>query len=84
MKISSGCLPTLWSNNQFKIDYPWNRKQYLHKSMSIGFIDGQHPYASRYLRFRKLTEKPKKKSFKEQYVSFLIAFGVIGIAIGFV
>jgi large conductance mechanosensitive channel len=32
-----------------------------------------------------LTEQPaKKKSFKDQYVAFLIAFGVIGIAIGFV
>ena len=27
---------------------------------------------------------PKKKSLKQQYVAFLIAFGVIGIAIGFV
>jgi large conductance mechanosensitive channel len=27
---------------------------------------------------------PQKKSFKEEYVAFLIAFGVIGIAIGFV
>lgn len=27
---------------------------------------------------------PKKKSFKQEYVGFLIAFGVIGIAIGFV
>ena len=33
-----------------------------------------------------MTEQPhpKKKSFKEQYVAFLIAFGVIGVAIGFV
>jgi len=29
-------------------------------------------------------EPPKKKSFKDQYVAFLIAFEVIGIAIGFV
>ena len=27
---------------------------------------------------------PKKKSFKQEYAAFLIAFGVIGIAIGFV
>ena len=27
---------------------------------------------------------PEKKSFKQQYIAFLIAFGVIGIAIGFV
>ena len=27
---------------------------------------------------------PKKKSFRQEYVGFLIAFGVIGIAIGFV
>jgi len=33
-----------------------------------------------------LTEQPppEKKSLKQQYVAFLIAFGVIGIAIGFV
>jgi len=33
-----------------------------------------------------LTEQPhpKKKSMKDQYVAFLIAFGVIGVAIGFV
>ena len=33
-----------------------------------------------------MTEQPlpKKKSLKDQYVAFLIAFGVIGIAIGFV
>ena len=33
-----------------------------------------------------MTEQPhpKKKSFKDQYVGFLIAFGVIGVAIGFV
>ena len=33
-----------------------------------------------------MTEQPppKKKSFKQEYVAFLIAFGVIGIAIGFV
>jgi large conductance mechanosensitive channel len=37
-------------------------------------------------KFVTLTEQPpaEKKSFKEQYVAFLIAFGVIGIAIGFV
>ena len=33
-----------------------------------------------------MTEEPptKKKSFRQEYVAFLIAFGVIGIAIGFV
>lgn len=33
-----------------------------------------------------LTEQPsaEKKSFKEQYVAFLIAFGIIGLAIAFV
>ena len=33
-----------------------------------------------------MTEQPhpKKKSFKDQYDAFLIAFGVIGVAIGFV
>ena len=33
-----------------------------------------------------MTEQPhpKKKSIKDQYVGFLIAFGVIGVAIGFV
>ena len=36
--------------------------------------------------FVTLTEQPppEKKSFKQQYIAFLIAFGVIGIAIGFV
>lgn len=36
--------------------------------------------------FVALTEQPppEKKSFKQQYVAFLIAFGIIGIAIGFV
>jgi large conductance mechanosensitive channel len=29
-------------------------------------------------------EPPKKKSFRDEYVAFLIAFGIIGIAIGFV
>jgi len=27
---------------------------------------------------------PEKKSFKQEYIAFLIAFGIIGIAIGFV
>ena len=33
-----------------------------------------------------LTEQPppEKKSFKEQYIAFLIAFGIIGLAIAFV
>ena len=33
-----------------------------------------------------MTEQPhpKKKSLKQQYAAFLIAFGVIGVAIGFV
>lgn len=33
-----------------------------------------------------MTEQPppKKKSLKQEYVAFLIAFGIIGIAIGFV
>lgn len=33
-----------------------------------------------------MTEQPsaEKKSFKEQYVAFLIAFGIIGLAIAFV
>jgi large conductance mechanosensitive channel len=37
-------------------------------------------------KFVFLTEQPssEKKSFKEQYVAFLIAFGIIGLAIAFV
>ena len=32
-----------------------------------------------------MTEQPaEKKSFKQEYMAFLIAFGIIGIAIGFV
>jgi len=32
-----------------------------------------------------LTEQPaEKKSFKQQYIAFLIAFGIIGLAIAFV
>ena len=36
--------------------------------------------------FVTVTEQPspKKKSFRQEYIAFLIAFGVIGIAIGFV
>ena len=36
--------------------------------------------------FVTVTEQPppKKKSFRQEYIGFLIAFGVIGIAIGFV
>jgi large conductance mechanosensitive channel len=44
-----------------------------------------YKYAFKYIKYHILTEQPaKKKSFKDQYVAFLIAFGVIGIAIGFV
>jgi large conductance mechanosensitive channel len=42
-------------------------------------------YALNYTKFVTLAEQPaEKKSFKEQYIAFLIAFGIIGLAIAFV
>jgi large conductance mechanosensitive channel len=42
-------------------------------------------YAFKFIEYLTLTEQPpEKKSFKEQYIAFLIAFGIIGLAIAFV
>lgn len=43
-------------------------------------------YALNYIEFVTLADQSpaKKKSFKEQYIAFLIAFGIIGLAIAFV
>ena len=42
-------------------------------------------YVLNYIKFVTLTEQPaEKKSFKEQYIAFLITFGIIGLAIAFV
>ena len=42
-------------------------------------------YVLNYFKFVTLAEQPaKKKSFKEQYIAFLITFGIIGLAIAFV
>jgi large conductance mechanosensitive channel len=43
-------------------------------------------YGLNYIEFVALADQSpaKKKSFKEQYIAFLIAFGIIGLAIAFV
>jgi len=42
-------------------------------------------YVLNYIKFVTLAEQPaEKKSFKEQYIAFLITFGIIGLAIAFV
>ena len=50
------------------------------------FYSTQEVICVKYSKFITVTEQPppKKKSFRQEYVAFLIAFGVIGIAIGFV
>src|SRR6187397_1927710 len=42
-------------------------------------------YVLNYIKFVTVAEQPpEKKSFKEQYIAFLITFGIIGLAIAFV
>ena len=42
-------------------------------------------YTFKQIKYLTLTEQPpEKKSFKEQYIAFLITFGIIGLAIAFV
>lgn len=44
-----------------------------------------YKYAFKYIKYHILTEQPaEKKSFKQQYIAFLITFGIIGLAIAFV
>lgn len=44
-----------------------------------------YKYALKYIKYYILTEQPaEKKSFKQQYIAFLITFGIIGLAIAFV
>ena len=48
-------------------------------------VEHLYKYAFKYIKYQILTEQPaEKKSFKQQYIAFLITFGIIGLAIAFV